>query len=156
MKLDLDALRALIATHRDTPGGLMPALHAVQAAIGHVPPEVVPLLADTFNLSRAEVHGVVTFYHHFRSVPPGLHQIEVCRAESCQAMGSDALAAHVEHKLGCAEHHKSADGRWSNDAVYCLGLCAMSPAIAIDGQPHARITPAKFDRLIAALDGDAH
>ncbi|WP_028312924.1 formate dehydrogenase subunit gamma [Derxia gummosa] len=155
MKLDLDALRALIATHADTPGGLMPALHAVQAAIGHVPPEVVPLLADTFNLSRAEVHGVVTFYHHFRQTPPGLHQIEVCRAESCQAMGSDALEAHVEHKLGCKHHDKSADGRWSLEPVYCLGLCAMSPAIAIDGQPHARMTPEKFDRLVAALGDGA-
>jgi len=149
----LDTVRDIAHAHRDVPGGLLPALHAVQDALGHVPDEAVPLLASTFNLSRAEVHGVLTFYAHFRREPAGRTVVQVCRAEACQACGADALLAHAERFLGCASHATRADGAVTLEPVYCLGLCASSPAIAIDGSPHARVTPEKFDRLLAATRG---
>ena len=112
----------------------------------------MPALASALNLSRAEVHGVITYYHYFRDKPPGRHVVEVCRAESCKAVGADALMAHAEATLGCASHRTRDDGAVTLLPVYCLGLCAMSPAILIDEQPHARMTPAKFDRLVARLE----
>jgi formate dehydrogenase subunit gamma len=145
----------LIAQHKDLPGALMPLLHAVQDALGHVPDDVVPQIAAALNLSRAEVHGVVTFYHHFRREPAGRAVVQVCRAEACQSCGADELLAHAERALGCAPHHTSADGAFTLEPVFCLGLCASSPAIRIGEQLHSRVTPEKFDRLVAvhALDG---
>ena len=140
----------LIAQHKHLPGALMPLLHAVQETIGHVPDDAVPQIAAALNLSRAEVHGVVTFYHHFRREPAGRTVVQVCRAEACQSCGADALLAHVEARLGCAAHHTSADGAYTLEPVYCLGLCASSPAIRVDDRLHARVSPEKFDRLIAA------
>ncbi|GAP37431.1 formate dehydrogenase subunit gamma [Piscinibacter sakaiensis] len=151
MDIDTEALRQLATAHRAQPGGLLPALHAIQDRWGHVPPQGVPVIAEVFNLSRAEVHGVVTYYHHFRSAPPGRHVVQLCRAEACQAMGAEDLVAHAERQAGCALHATSADGRLTLEPVYCLGLCASSPAIAIDGEPHARITPQRYDALIGAL-----
>jgi formate dehydrogenase subunit gamma len=146
---------AVLSRHVDEPGALMPILHEIQDALGHIPRDVVPQIAESLNLSRAEVHGVVTYYHHFRSDPPGKHVVQVCRAESCLSMGSDALMAHVEHTLGCHAHGghgaTSTDGRYTLNPVFCLGLCASSPAIVIDDKLHARMTPAKFDRLIGRL-----
>lgn len=133
---------------RDQPGALLPILHAVQDSVGYIPAVALANIAEILNLSRAEVHGVVSYYHHFRTRPPGRHTVEVCRAESCQARGGEALAAHVRERLGCDFHQQSADGAVALEPVYCLGLCAQSPAIAIDGQPHARLTPEGFDRLI--------
>jgi formate dehydrogenase subunit gamma len=130
-------------------GALLPILHAVQDALGYIPKLAVPEIAAALNLSRAEVHGVVTYYHHFRSEPPGRHVVQICRAEACQAMGADALLDHAQHRLACQAHHTSADGLYSLDAVFCLGLCASSPAIKVDDQLHARMTPAKFDQLMA-------
>lgn len=151
--------QAVLARHADEPGALLPILHEVQDALGHIPREVVPQIAEGLNLSRAEVHGVVTYYHHFRSDPPGRHVVQVCRAEACQAMGADALMAHAERRLGCATHgghgSTSADGRYTLNPVYCLGLCASSPAVVIDDKVHARMTPARFDRLVDALGVDA-
>ena len=141
-------LEALIAQHKDLPGALMPLLHAVQDALRHVPDDVVPQIAAALNLSRAEVHGVVTFYHHFRREPAGRAVVQVCRAEACQSCGADALLAHAERVLGCAPHHTSADGAFTLEAVFCLGLCASSPAIRIGERLHARVTPEKFDRLV--------
>ena len=135
--------------HLGRPGALLPILHDVQAALGHVPQEVLPAIAAALNLSRAEVHGVVTYYHHFRSEPAGRCVVQVCRAEACQAMGADALMAHAEQTLGCASHGSSADGRFSLEPVYCLGLCASSPAVQVGDQLHARMSPAKFDAVIA-------
>lgn len=147
-----DTLDGLLATHRDQPGGLLPLLHALQGACGYVPPETVPTIAAAFNLSRAEVHGVVTYYHFFRSKPIGRHLVEVCGAESCKAVGGDALLAYVEARLGCKSHHTRADGAVTIAPVYCLGLCAMSPAMMVDDRPYARMTSDKFDRLAAKLE----
>jgi len=151
--------QAVLARHIDEPGALLPILHEVQDALGHIPREAVPQIAEGLNLSRAEVHGVVTYYHHFRADKPGRHVVQVCRAEACQSMGADALMAHAELTLGCATHgghgSTSADGRYTLNPVYCLGLCASSPAVAIDDKLHARMTPAKFDKLVKALGADA-
>ena len=151
MTIDLDAVRAIAAQHQGTPGGLLPALHAVQGTLGHVPDEVVPVLAETFNLSRAEVHGVVTYYHDFRRTPPGRHVVEICRAEACKACGADDLLARAEALLGCISHHTRADGEVTLQPVYCLGLCASSPALRIDDRLHARVTPGRLDALLAPI-----
>lgn len=140
----------LIAEHRHRPGALLPLLHALQEALGHVPDAVVPAIAEALNLSTAEVHGVITYYHFFRRTPAGRQVVQICRAEACQACGADELMAQAERRLGCAAHQTSADGEWTLEPVYCLGLCAQSPAMQIGQQLHARVTPEKFDRLIAA------
>lgn len=145
----LETVRGIAAAYRDVPGGLLPALHAVQGALGCVPDEAVPLLAQALNLSRAEVHGVVTYYHHFRRTPPGRHVVQVCRAEACQACGADELLAQAERVLGCAAHETRADGAVSLEPVYCLGLCASSPALQIDDRLHARVTPERLPQLLA-------
>jgi formate dehydrogenase subunit gamma len=142
----------LVDRHRDQPGALLPLLHAIQDAVGHIPPAVVPQIAQGLNLSRAEVHGVITYYHFFRSEAPGRQVVQVCRAESCQARGAEALLAHAEQRLGCASHHTRADGAVTLEPVYCLGLCAMSPAIMVGDKLHARMTPQKFDRLVEQLE----
>ena len=129
------------------PGALLPILHAIQNELGFIPAAVVPVVADELNLSRAEVHGVITYYHHFLTKLPGRHEVQVCRAEACQAMGADALVGHAEKRLGCVLHETRADGAVSLKPVYCLGLCAQSPALMIDGELHARVTPEKFDQL---------
>lgn len=131
-------------------GNLLPILHAVQHALGCVPESAIPVLADALQLSRAEIHGIISFYPHFRTEPAGRVVLEVCRAESCQAMGGDQLAEHARQRLGCEFHATSADGQATLEPVYCLGLCAQSPAVMLDGQPHARMTSAKLDRLLSA------
>lgn len=142
------AVHRLVAAHGQQPGALLPLLHAVQDALGHVPDDAVPLIAEGLNLSRAEVHGVITYYHHFRRAPAGRHVLQVCRAESCQAMGADALWAHACQRLGVAEGGTSADGAVTLEPVYCLGLCAMSPAVALDQAPRARMSTARLDSLL--------
>jgi len=129
------------------PGPLLLVLHAVQDALGYIPPGVIPRIASGLNLSRAEVHGVVTFYHYFRSHPPGRTTVEICRAEACQAVGSDALAAHAQKTLGVDFHATTADGALSLEAVYCLGNCACGPSIRVGGRLHGRVTPQRFDEL---------
>jgi formate dehydrogenase subunit gamma len=131
------------------PGALLPILHALQDTLGYVPPDAVPTIADALNVSRAEVHGVISYYHHFRSSPPTPHTLQVCRAEACQAMGAEALLAHARQHLGCGLHAESGDGSFTVEPAYCLGLCASSPAITLDGQVHARMTPHKLDALVA-------
>lgn len=145
------ALQRALAAHAHEPGALLPVLHAVQDALGYVPAEAVPEIARALNLSRAEVHGVVTYYHFFRDAPPGRHVVHVCRAEACQAMGAEALLAHAETTLGCARHGTRADGAVTLEAAYCLGLCASSPAVQIDDRVYARVTPQRLDRLVADL-----
>jgi formate dehydrogenase subunit gamma len=140
----------LIAMHRHRPGALLPLLHAVQHALGHVPAAAVPAIAAGLNLSRAEVHGVIGYYHHFRSEPAGRHVVQVCRAESCQACGGDALWDAAQQALGC-EGGTRADGAVTLEPVYCLGLCAQSPALQIGDRLHARMTPEKLQRLVAAM-----
>lgn len=130
------------------PGALLPILHAVQDELGCVPKGAVPIIADVLNLSRAEVHGVVTFYHFFRTTPPGTHTLFVCCAEACQSMGSRELERHVREKLDVDFHETTRDGRFSLEPVYCLGNCACSPAIMIDETVHGRVTPERFDEII--------
>lgn len=149
MAIDIDSVRRIAAAHRATPGGLLPALHAIQAALGHIPAESVGAIAEVFNLSRAEVHGTITYYPHFRSEPAGRCVVQVCQAEACQAMGSTALMAHARQRLGCAPHTSSPDGAFTLEPVYCLGLCASSPAVMIGEVLHGRVSAQKFDRLVA-------
>jgi formate dehydrogenase subunit gamma len=146
----------LIAAKAALDGPLMPILHALNETFGHVPDEAVALIAEALNISRAEVHGTLTFYHDFRREPAPAHVVRLCRAEACQARGGASLAAHAEARLGTrmAPHgHAGAAGpssapSWALEPVYCLGLCASGPAALIDGRPHARLTPERLDALI--------
>ena len=142
-------VRGVLARRGHEPGGLLPILHEVQDALGHIPADVVPEIASVLNLSRAEVHGVITYYHHFRATPAAGKVVQICRAESCKAMGADALLAHAQQHLGCAVHGHSADGAFTLEPVYCLGLCAQSPAIVLGDELHACVSPQRFDELIA-------
>jgi len=132
---------------------MLPILHGIQDAVGFVPADAVPMIADALNVSRAEVHGVISFYHHFRQQPAGKHVVQVCRAEACQSVGSEALARHAEKVLGCAFHETTADGQFTLEPVYCLGLCACGPNVVVDGELHARVGAAKLDRLLQAKKG---
>jgi len=138
----------IIARHRDMPGALLPMLHALQESFGYVDGRAVPEIASALNISQAEVHGVITFYRDFRTAPPGRHTIEVCRAEACQSMGCvrlvDHLRAHLKVELGGT----TADGAFTLREVFCLGNCALSPALMLDGELHGRVSPATADRLI--------
>jgi formate dehydrogenase subunit gamma len=150
-----DAVDSVLAEHHGRPGALLPILHDIQNAIGYVPPGAVPVIAQALNLSRAEVHGVVTFYHHFRETPPGRHTIRICRAESCQAVGAEGLIAHAQRHLGIGFHETTADGAITLEPVYCLGNCALSPAL-LDGESiHGRVTPDRFDALVREIRGQA-
>jgi formate dehydrogenase subunit gamma len=144
-----DTVRHIVADMKDRPGPLIEVLHSVQAALGYVPPDAVPMLAEALNLSRAEVHGVVTFYHFFRETPPGRHTLSICRAEACQSMGADHLVEHAKRRLGVDFHETTADGTFSLEPVFCLGNCALSPAAMIDGRLYGRVTPERFDELVA-------
>lgn len=139
---------AIVARHAGRPGPLLEILHEVQRDFGYVPPPAVAHIARALNLSRAEVHGVVSFYHHFRSTPAGRHRLQICRAESCQSMQGDALALHAERRLGVRFGETTADGACTLEAVYCLGNCACSPAIMLDDEPHGRMTPEGLDELL--------
>ncbi|WP_341992554.1 formate dehydrogenase subunit gamma [Azorhizobium sp. AG788] len=139
----------IIASHRHLDGATMPILHAVQETFGFVPDPVVPMIAESLNLSRAEVYGVVTFYHDFRREPPGRHVIKLCAAEACQSMGSDTLTAYAEERLGVAMGETSPDGRVTLEPIYCLGLCACAPAGMIDGRLVGRLDESCIDELVA-------
>jgi formate dehydrogenase subunit gamma len=128
-----------VARMKEEPGPLLEILHLVQNELGCVPPDSVPLIAEALNLSRAEVHGVVSFYHHFREQPAGQHTIKLCRAEACQAMNGDALAAFASQRLGVAFGETRKDGKVTLEAVYCLGNCACAPSAMIDGQLRGRV-----------------
>lgn len=144
-------ITSLVAAMQNEPGALLPILHAVQDKLGYIPPESLPILAEGLNLSRAEVHGVVSFYHYFRSTPAGNHRVQICRAESCQAMGSRALERHVKKRLNIDYQQTTADGDITLEPVYCLGNCACSPAIRINDEIHGHVDADKFDQLIADL-----
>ena len=141
--------RALAEARAAQPGALLPILHAIQDRLGYVPETAVPIVADVLNLSRAEVHGVVTFYHFFRTKPPGKRTLYVCRAEACQSMGSRALENYARKKLGVEFHETTADGRLSLEPVYCLGNCACSPAVMVDETVYGRVTPQRLDEILA-------
>ena len=133
------------------PGALLPVLHGIQDSLGYIPEAAIPLVADQLNLSRAEVHGVVTFYHHFRTHAPGKHVVQICRAEACQSMGSEALETHAKHRLGVDFHETTGDGKVSLEPVYCLGNCACSPSVMIDNELHGRVSPDRFDALMQQM-----
>ena len=151
--IEFEAAQAaqIIARHAKQKGAMLPILHELQDIFGHVPRAAVPLVAEALNLSRAEVHGVVTFYHDYRAEPAGRHVVKLCQAESCQSVGARELARHVCSTLGVSMGGTTADGRITVEAVYCLGLCACSPSAMFDGVVKARMTPAKADRLLEAL-----
>jgi len=140
--------RAIAAAHGNRPDELIEILHAVQSELGYVPEAAVPALAQALNLSRAEVHGVVTFYHDFRDKPAGRHILKLCRAEACQSMGGEALVQRAEDRLGIACGETSADGRVTLEPTYCLGLCATAPSAMIDGRIVGRMTAARLDALL--------
>ena len=138
----------VVAEHRERPGALLPVLHGVQQRLGHVPPGAVRRIARALNLSRAEVHGVISFYHDFRTEPGGETTVQVCRAEACQAVGGRALEAHARRRLGVDFGGTTADGRYTLEAVYCLGNCACGPSVRVGDDVHARVTPDAFDALL--------
>ena len=142
---------AIVAHVGDSPDALMPLLHAVQDRLGYIPADAVPEIARVLNLSRAEVHGVISFYHDFRTAPAGRSIIRVCRAESCQAMGAVELAAHIQKRLGIEFGQTSADGEYTLEPVYCLGNCACSPALVVGADIHGRVTPERFDEIISEI-----
>jgi formate dehydrogenase subunit gamma len=145
------AVQGACARLKDMPGALLPILHAVQQALRFVPKDAVPLIAKELNLSIAEVHGVVSFYHYFLQERPGRHVVHVCRAEACQALGGAALEAHAKAALGVDYHATTSDGAITLEPVYCLGNCALGPSVMIDEKLQGRVTAQRFDALIAAL-----
>ena len=141
----------IVARHSALEGATLPILHALQEEFGCVPHEAVSMVADALNLSRAEVHGVVTFYHDFRAAPPGRHVLKLCRAEACQAMGADGLSAGLMRRLGLEWHGTTADGSLTLEPAFCLGLCACAPAALLDGEPVARLDAAVLDDIVAGV-----
>jgi formate dehydrogenase subunit gamma len=150
-RVDWDETRALaiIGRLKAEEGPLLPILHAIQQAFGCIPEAAEPLIAKALNLTRAEVHGVVTFYHDFRREPGGRHVLKLCRAEACQSMGAEALVAHVERALGVRCGSTTADGAVTVEAVYCLGLCAVAPSAMLDGTVVGRLNVGRIDALMA-------
>src|SRR5690606_35678884 len=136
---------------KDLEGPLLPILHGIQKEFGFVPQEALPIIASRLNLSRAEVYGVASFYHDFRKEPAGRHVLKLCQAESCQSMGSDDVAARLKQALGIDFHQTTPDGAVTLEPVYCLGLCACSPAAMLDGEPIGRIDAEKIDEIMAEV-----
>ena len=134
-----DQIAEILKAHRGLEGPLLPILHAVQATFGHVPQAAIPQIAAALSLSKAEVHGVITFYHDFREAPAGRHVLKLCRAEACQAVGADAVAARIKAALGIGWHETTPDGRVTLEPVFCLGLCACGPAAMVDGRLVGRV-----------------
>lgn len=139
---------AIVEQLKELPGALLPMLHALQEEFGYVDQAVVPAIAEALNISKAEVHGTISFYHDFRHAPPGQHILKMCRAEACQSMGCDAVIEHVEKRLGAKLGETTADGVFTLDAVYCLGNCALSPSAMLDGKPYGRVSAQVADFLI--------
>ena len=144
-----DLVSDIIAAHQDQPGALLPILHALQDAIGYVPGDTLPIIASGLNLSRAEVHGVMSFYHDFRREPAGHHVLKICRAEACQSMGGEALADGLRAALGLDWHETTADGRLTLEPVYCLGLCSCAPAAMLDEALYGRLDEATLRDVVA-------
>ena len=139
---------AVISEMQSLEGPLIPILHGIQEEFGYVPQESLPIIAEALNISRAEVHGVFTFYHDFRHHPAGRHVLKVCQAEACQSMGSDAVAAQIKQKLGIGFHETTKDGAVTLEPIYCLGLCACAPAAMLDGEVIGRLDADKIDEIV--------
>lgn len=145
---EADRVRAIAVELASLDGPLLPILHAVNDRLGHVDEQAIPVIAEVLNLSRAEVHGVVTFYHDFRRQPAGRHVLKVCRAEACQSMGCERLVERLEEELGVEMGGTTPDGRVTLEAVYCLGNCALSPAVMLDGELHGRVDGLRCGELL--------
>ncbi|MBC2835965.1 formate dehydrogenase subunit gamma [Paragemmobacter straminiformis] len=141
----------ILAAHDGLEGPLLPILHAIQESFGYVPQDALPVIAKSLNLSRAEVHGVMSFYHDFREDPAGRHVLKLCRAEACQSMGADRVAAHAQNKLGIEWHETTRDGQVTLEPIFCLGLCACAPAAMIDGKLVGRVDEARIDSILAGV-----
>lgn len=146
----LERVRAIAAAHAHLDGPLLPILHAIQAEYGYVPGAAIPEVAEALNVTRAEVHGVVSFYHDFRDAPAGRRVVRLCRAEACQSLGGEALAAGLLAELGLEWGGSTPDGALTVEAVYCLGLCAVAPAALVDGEPVGRLDAPRLARAVAA------
>ncbi len=144
-----DAVLEVCRRMKSSAGPLLPILHGVQSALGYVPKDAVPLIAVELNLTRADVHGVLSFYHYFRKEPPGRHIVHICRAEACQAVGAVALESHAKKSLGIDFHQTTSDGAVSLEPVYCLGNCSLGPSIMVDERLQGRVSPKRFDELVA-------
>ena len=144
-------IEKIIEQLKDKRGPLLPILHAIQEEVGYVPNDALPLIAKELNLSRAEVHGVVSFYHDFKEAPRGDNLIQICRAEACQAMGSREIEKHAKISLGLDYGETTEDGAITLEEVYCLGNCACSPSVSVNSKVYARVTPESFDKLVAKV-----
>lgn len=149
--IDVSKIEAIVEGKRNLPGATLPILHDLQSTFGYVPDEAIPVLADRLNLSRAEIHGVVTFYTDFRQSPPGKHVVQVCRGEACQAKGGNELEAHAKSTLGCDFHQTTVDQLATLEPVFCLGNCGCSPSVRIGDDVYGRVDATRFDELIADL-----
>lgn len=150
--ISMSKVADIIAAHSEREGALLPILHDIQNEAGHIPAETVPLITRALKISRAEIQGVISFYHDFKEQPGGRHQVQLCRAESCQAIGGRALEARTKEQLGIDFHQTTEDDRVSLEPVYCFGNCACSPAIRIDGKLYGRVGQTQLDALLANLD----
>ena len=148
-------INRVLEERKHLPGALLPILHGIQDALGYVPREAIAQIAHALNLSRAEIHGVVSFYHHFRTSPPGRHTVYLCRAESCQSMGANQLVEHAKARLGVDFHETTSDGAFTLEPIYCLGNCACSPAMMIDEEVYGRVTPERFEEVVRNVRGAA-
>ncbi|MCO1581178.1 formate dehydrogenase subunit gamma [Crossiella sp. SN42] len=146
----MDRVRSVVDRHRGDRGALLPILHSLQAEFGYIDQAMVPVLAAELNLSRAEVHGVVTFYHDFRAEPAGQTVVKLCRAEACQSVGAEDLVAHAENRLGSKLGSTTPDGRVTLEQVFCLGNCALGPAGQVNGRLYGRLDPARLDGILDA------
>ena len=154
----LDVVQAVdlaVAAHRDDEGPLLEVLHSVQAELGWIPPEAARLVAERLNLSRADVHGVVTFYADLRDRPAAAHVLRVCAAEACQARGSRDLVGAAQRRLGVGLGEQTADGSWELDKVFCLGNCALGPSAEVDGVTYGRVDAARLDAVVTRAEGGA-
>lgn len=147
----LQQVTEVITSLQDKPGALLPILHGIQDQLGYIPAEAVAMIAEALNQSNAEIHGVISFYHQFRTTAPGKHTVQICRAEACQSMGSRQLEAHAKETLGVDFHQTTDDRTVSLEAVYCLGNCACAPSVRINDDVVGRVTPEKFDQLVEQL-----
>lgn len=150
-----NTVKEITSALKDKPGALLPILHGIQNALGYIPADGIPVIASELQLSRAEVHGVISFYHYFRETPPGKQTIHLCRAESCQAMGSQHLENHVKAKLGIDFHETTPDGKFSLEPVYCLGMCSCSPSMQIGEDVYGRVTAESFDSIVKEMEAQS-
>ncbi|AQS47088.1 MULTISPECIES: formate dehydrogenase subunit gamma [Thioclava] len=150
--IDGDEIARIVDAHRALEGPLLPMLHALQEAFGYIPTQAHGPICDALNITRAELHGVITFYHDFREKPAGRHVLKICRAEACQSVGGAAVADALLAKLGLEWHDTTANGAVTIEPVYCLGMCACAPAAMVDDRVVGRVDAAKLDKLLAEMD----